>query len=80
MPDVTVDEIRERLAELIARAQAGEAVTITDGGEPVARLVPPEEPVRARRPIELETLRALTRDMPPSAGGVVRRMRDGDRY
>ncbi|MGP9822675.1 type II toxin-antitoxin system Phd/YefM family antitoxin [Salinarimonas sp. NSM] len=80
MPDVTVDEIRERLAELIARARAGEAVTITDGGEPVARLLPPEETDCARRPVDLQMLRALTREMPESAEGVVRRMRDGDRY
>lgn len=33
-------EAKTTLSELIRRAEAGEEVTITRGGEPVARLVP----------------------------------------
>ncbi|MBI2766820.1 MAG: type II toxin-antitoxin system prevent-host-death family antitoxin [Chloroflexi bacterium] len=40
MKRTTVAEAQSELRALIARARAGEEVEITDGGEPVARLVP----------------------------------------
>jgi len=39
MTRVTVDQTKDRLAELIERVAAGEDVVISDGGRPVARLV-----------------------------------------
>ncbi len=37
---VTVRELRNRTAEVIATVQAGEPVTLTSRGEPVADIVP----------------------------------------
>ena len=37
-------EARANFSELLARAKAGEEITITEGGEPQARLVPPAGP------------------------------------
>ena len=38
---MAVFEAKTHLSELVARAEAGETVTITRHGRPVARLVPP---------------------------------------
>ena len=38
---VGIFEAKTHLSELVARAEAGETVTITRHGRPVARLVPP---------------------------------------
>jgi len=38
MSEVGLRELRHNTAEIVARAQAGEAITITDRGKPVARL------------------------------------------
>jgi prevent-host-death family protein len=40
MVEVGVHEAKSTLSELLRRVAAGEEVTITRGGEPVARLVP----------------------------------------
>ena len=37
-------EARANFSALLARAKAGEEITITKGGEPQARLVPPVRP------------------------------------
>jgi prevent-host-death family protein len=42
---VNVQEAKTRLSELLAKAEAGEQITIARNGTPVARL----EPVSARR-------------------------------
>jgi len=39
-PRVGVGELRARFSEFLRRAQAGEAVVVTDRGRPIARLVP----------------------------------------
>lgn len=39
---VPIGELKARLSEFIARARAGEDITITDRGRPVARLAPLE--------------------------------------
>ena len=41
MPTVTIEEAQARLPELIDHLVPGEAVVITRGAEPVARLVAP---------------------------------------
>ena len=44
---VGIFEAKTHLSELVARAEAGETVTITRHGRPVARLVPPSRDVDA---------------------------------
>lgn len=80
MSSVNLAEAKAHLSALVARAASGETVNITRRGKPVARLVAAE---RARKPVDLDILRALTASMPPQsepAGEFVRRMRDSDRY
>jgi prevent-host-death family protein len=80
MTDVTLADAKARLSELVDRAAAGEGVLITRRGKPVARLVPATP---ARKPIDVEALRALTATMKPQSEGAaetVRAMRDSDRY
>jgi prevent-host-death family protein len=80
MRTVNLADAKASLSELVATAAAGEIVTITKHGKPVARLTAVDEP---REPVALADLQALTDALPQSsegAGDVVRRMRDGDRY
>jgi prevent-host-death family protein len=45
---VNVQEAKTRLSELLARAEAGEQITIARNGTPVARLEPVSAPPRRR--------------------------------
>jgi prevent-host-death family protein len=38
--DVSVRELRNRTGEVVAAVQAGESVTLTNNGEPIADIVP----------------------------------------
>jgi prevent-host-death family protein len=38
--DVSIRELRNRTGEVVAAVQAGEAVTLTSNGEPIADIVP----------------------------------------
>jgi prevent-host-death family protein len=76
MTDIPLAEAKARLSELVARAEAGEAVRITRRGRPVAEITPIR---RERRPIDVDALRRLTASMPmqeESAADLIRRMRD----
>lgn len=42
MGELSIDESVAELRELLKRVEQGERVTITRGGAPVARLVPPD--------------------------------------
>lgn len=80
MGDVTLAAAKARLSELVERASQGEPVRITRRGKPVARIVAIE---RARRPIDIAALRALTDAMPmqdESARDWLRAVRDDARY
>jgi prevent-host-death family protein len=80
MSDVSITYAKAHLGELVKRAAGGEAVCITRRGKPVARLVSMNAP---RKPIDVERLRAVTRNMTlqtENSGDFVRRMRDEDRY
>lgn len=82
MKDTTVSlaDAKARLSELAELAAAGESVVITKRGKPVVRLSRVSPP---RRPVNLETLRTLTKRMPrqkTGAGKFVRGMRDKSRY
>lgn len=40
MPTYTIQAAKTQLSELVARAQAGEEIVLTQGKEPVAKIVP----------------------------------------
>jgi prevent-host-death family protein len=80
MHSISLAEAKAHLSELIDRVEAGEPIEITRRGKPVARLTTIAAP---RKPIDVAKLRALTDRMPQapiSAGGLVRAMRDDERY
>ena len=79
MESISLADAEGRLSEIIEQAQAGDEVTITRDGKPVAvvRGVRPEP--TSRPPIDVDALRALTSKMQPSgpsAVEIVREMRD----
>jgi prevent-host-death family protein len=78
MAAISLTEAKARLSEPVDRVEAGDTIEITRRGKPVARLTG-----IARRPLDVDSLRALTAGMPPqaeSAADLVRSMRDSDRY
>ncbi len=80
MDSINLSEAKARLSDLVARAEAGEEVTILRHGRAVAKLVPVE--VR-RKPIDFEALRQLRAKMPlyedPEGLSFMERMRRDDR-
>nr|WP_294516265.1 type II toxin-antitoxin system prevent-host-death family antitoxin [uncultured Rhodopila sp.] len=79
MDDVNLADAKAHLSELVARAEAGEAIRISRRGKPVVQLTPLAQ---SRKPIDLKTLRLVTDTLPPSADApdIVRTMRDEERY
>lgn len=80
MAMISLTDAKARLGEFIDRVEAGEVIVITRRGRPVARLTGLANP---RQPIDKASLEAVTKGMPPASQdeeGLVRRMRDGDRY
>ncbi len=80
MDAVKLADAKAHLSELVDRVEAGDSISITRRGRPVARLVSAE---KARKGVDLEALRALTASMPPqsqTAEELIRSMRDDDRY
>ncbi len=80
MTSVPLADAKAHLSELVTRAEAGEAVSITRRGKPVATLTRAEPP---RRPVALAELRALTETQPRqevSAADFLRGLRDESRY
>lgn len=87
MAEVGVRALKQNASAVVAQAAAGEAVTITDRGRPVAQLVPLHvSPLRrlvesgharpARRP-----LRDLPAPQPgPSISDALAALRDAERY
>jgi prevent-host-death family protein len=75
---VNLAEAKAHLSELVARAEAGEAIQISRRGKPVAQLTSLAPP---REPIDVAAMRALTNSMPDSGvDSVVLAMRDEERY
>ena len=77
---VNLADAKARLSKLVEWAAAGDTVRITRRGNPVAQITAVQTP---RKRIDLSALRALTDMMPvqrESAGVLVRRLRDQDRY
>jgi prevent-host-death family protein len=69
-PQVSIRELRNRGGEVVARVQAGERLTVTHAGLPVARIVPIAPPamsadvlVAAWRRLPRVDLAALRRDI-----------------
>ncbi len=80
MDHVNLAEAKAHLSDLVTRAEAGESIQISRRGKPVAQL---STIARARQPITLDALRAVTDTLPASratADDVVRAMRDEARY
>lgn len=78
MDSHNVREARERLSQLLDQVAAGEQVTITRRGKPVARLIPAVEPS-----IQFPDRGELRRSLPPAgepAVDLVRRLREEERY
>lgn len=78
MTTVALADAKARLSELISRVEAGETVSITRRGKPVARLVAEEQP---RKKIDVSALRRLAATMPfqeESAGDFFERVRAAD--
>lgn len=80
MESFNLADAKAHLSELVDRAEAGETITITRRGRRAARLIPSEA---AKQPVNAELLANLVKGITPqkrSAGGIVRAMRDTDRY
>jgi len=77
---VSLADAKARLSELVDRAEAGDAVTITRRGKAVAQITAIKQP---KKPIDSAALIALTENMQfqeESSGDFIRRMRDENRY
>lgn len=53
MTIMNIAEAKSKLSELVARAEAGEEVTIARNGKPAVRLIATEPPEKKRRPLGL---------------------------
>jgi prevent-host-death family protein len=91
MAEVGIRALKQNASRVVARAKAGEAITITEHGKPVARLVPIhrnriEEMVEAGIATAPEgSLSDLPPPIPlkknqPSASEILERMRQDERY
>lgn len=80
MSEVSLAEAKAHLSALVARAEAGEVVSITRRGKLVARIVA-AEPARDR--INVAQLKAFAQTLPvetESGDAFIRRMRDDERF
>ena len=80
MAAISIAEAKAHLSELVDRVAAGETISITRRGKPVAQLTAVSEP---RRPIDMVSIAAFTATLPASnvdAETLVRAMRDDERY
>ncbi|MCV0397513.1 MAG: type II toxin-antitoxin system prevent-host-death family antitoxin [Rhizobiaceae bacterium] len=76
MSEVSVAEAKAHLSAILARVEAGETVTVTRRGRPVATISSVEP---RRRPLDFKGLRRLRESMPMSdrsAASLVREIRD----
>lgn len=61
-------ELRNNIAEVLRRAEAGTEFTITVRGRPVARLGPADGPRRRQQDVDLATLREILAGTPVDDG------------
>lgn len=78
MKIVTLAEAQAQLSSLIEMVEAGEEITVTRDGLPVALMVVPR-PLNQQLPSLVE-FRAQQPWQSKSAGDLIRRLRDTDRY
>lgn len=80
MSSYSVAEAKNNLPKLLDRMLAGEAVTITRRGVPVARLEPAQESKPAPRPVDMDWFRRVRAKPTDGANAVdlIRQMRDED--
>ena len=71
MADVTIRELRNKGGEVIERVIAGEVLTVTRDGTPVAQLVP-----LPRKPLTAEAMLQRHRNLPSLELGTLRRELD----
>lgn len=91
MSEVGIRALKQNASKVVARAKAGESITITEHGKPVARLIP----IRKSRMEELIEAGLATppkgrlSDLPPppprregepSASEILEQMRQDERY
>jgi antitoxin (DNA-binding transcriptional repressor) of toxin-antitoxin stability system len=80
MTTVSVAEAKDRLAALLTAAEAGETITITRHGKPVAELRAPSGK-RKFDPKSIDWIHEQTKHLPKSpitGAEIVRQMRDED--
>ena len=65
MIEVGSYDAKARLPELLRRVEAGETVTVTRRGKPVARIVPIEADRRAENREAIDAILALRKGRPP---------------
>ncbi len=83
MSEYSIAESKNQLPSLIDRMLAGESVTITRRGRPVARLTPVENQARPRSPVDLawlDDLREKSRTPTSGQTDTVAEMRRTSRY
>jgi len=76
MGEISLAQAKAHLSAVIDRVEAGETVTITRRGRPVAKLSAIEAP---RKQIDLEELQRLRKSLPPlerPSAELIRDMRD----
>ena len=82
MSVIKINDMKDRIEELVTRVQAGETILIEKDGQTVARLegvsvAPPEGEPKMK--FDITALREFTRSLPPAkepAADLIRRMRD----
>jgi prevent-host-death family protein len=60
---ITAFEAKNRLGRVLVRVQAGEEITITRHGQPVAKVVPVEAPNANAIELALETFKRVRADL-----------------
>jgi antitoxin (DNA-binding transcriptional repressor) of toxin-antitoxin stability system len=80
MSVIKLNEMKERIEELVTRVQAGETILIEKDGQTVARLegMAASSPER-RKKIDITALQEFTRSLQPAeetGADLIRRMRD----
>ena len=80
MSVIKINDMKDRIEELVTRVQAGETILIEKDGRTVARLegMTAASPERKKK-IDITALQEFTRSLPPAretAADLIRRMRD----
>lgn len=64
--DIGIRELRDGLSRHLAQVRAGETITITDHGKPIARIVPIKKPSRLEELIAEGRITPATRRKRPA--------------